>query len=132
MLNVTKELTALARKLGYTGKAPDTVAKAINAITSVAGEGGGGNSLVVPIFTIDEMANVTCDMTFSQVNTAIKDGKCSYAKSDSEIIYQLSEYIEDTHILFGRFLITSEGVYNEIVIYNPDNSLVFNETHYPK
>lgn len=43
MLNVTKELTALARKLGYTGKAPDTVAKAINAITSVAGEGGGGD-----------------------------------------------------------------------------------------
>lgn len=28
MLNVTKELTALARKLGYTGTAPDTVAKA--------------------------------------------------------------------------------------------------------
>jgi hypothetical protein len=41
MLNVTKELTALARKLGYTGKAPDTVAKAINAIASVAGEGSG-------------------------------------------------------------------------------------------
>lgn len=41
MLNVTKELTALARKLGYEGKAPDTVAKAIDAITSVAGESGG-------------------------------------------------------------------------------------------
>ena len=46
MLNVTKELTALARKLGYTGKTPDTVAKAIKAITASVGNGGGGFTLV--------------------------------------------------------------------------------------
>ena len=41
MTTVTKEIMNLARKLGYTGKAPDTVAKAINAITASVGEGGG-------------------------------------------------------------------------------------------
>lgn len=42
-LNVTKELTALARKLGYSGPALKTVAEAINAITSVAGSSSGGD-----------------------------------------------------------------------------------------
>lgn len=42
MRNVTRELTTLARKLGYTGKAPNTVAKAINAIAASIDNGGGG------------------------------------------------------------------------------------------
>ena len=62
MLNVTKELTTLARKLGYTGKAPDTVAKAINAITASVGEGGGEGGggcdcekpLVVPVVEVHQ------------------------------------------------------------------------------
>lgn len=72
MLNVTKELTALARKLGYTGKAPDTVAKAINAITASVGGGGGG----VELFTVTfEERTGTANCSYNDVKAAITNGK---------------------------------------------------------
>lgn len=73
MLNVTKELTALARKLGYTGKAPDTVAKAINAITSVTGEGGGSGGGVF-IIEVDSDTQ-TFDKSYKEIKDAYDSGK---------------------------------------------------------
>lgn len=76
MLNVTKELTALARKLGYTGKAPDTVAKAINAITSVAGESGGGcDCKVIVVHAEIESDEMTItDATSDEIWEALENG----------------------------------------------------------
>ena len=81
MLNVTKELTALARKLGYTGKAPDTVAKAINAITASVGEGGsegGGGCDCEPGYEITET------QLFSETVTTMDDGDGNYAVLDCD------------------------------------------------
>lgn len=81
MLNVTKELTALARKLGYTGKAPDTVAKAINAITSVAGGGGGsgdGGMIVHLNVPLDETEPPSTIETAGEIFEAITTGKSVY------------------------------------------------------
>ena len=61
MSNVTKELTVLARKLGYEGKAPDTVAKAINAITSVADGDCDPGYKVVKIQLFSETVTTTDD-----------------------------------------------------------------------
>lgn len=78
MLNVTKELTALARKLGYTGKAPDTVAKAINAITASVGEGGGegGEGIFYIMATwSDDADGYVLDKTVEQIKAAHANGQ---------------------------------------------------------
>lgn len=96
MLNVTKELTALARKLGYTGTAPDTVAKAINAITSVAGEGSGsgsGNVLIVNFEFTEDIGytyNIKADKTYEEVQAAYDNGTPIFGTYlDSNIYYLL-------------------------------------------
>lgn len=78
MLNVTKELTALARKLGYTGTAPDTVAKAINAITASVGEGGGEGGEDIFYITAtwpDDADGYVLDKTVEQIEAAYVNGQ---------------------------------------------------------
>ena len=78
MLNVTKELTALARKLGYTGNAPDTVAKAINAITSVAGSSsGGGGVFIIETEEIEDNTGTALRLnkTWKEIDDALMEGK---------------------------------------------------------
>ena len=81
MLNVTKELTALARKLGYTGNAPDTVAKAINAITASVGEGGGGGDGGTGVTVVND-TNGTLDKTFKEIADAFVSGGAVIKTSD--------------------------------------------------
>ena len=98
MLNVTKELTALARKLGYTGKAPDTVAKAINAITASVGEGGGegGGSNGPLILTVEEYDPATHDDLIGQETLDyIRD---ETAKIENVLTGATAEYIYENPI----------------------------------
>lgn len=95
MLNVTKELTALARKLGYTGKAPDTVAKAINAITASVGEGGGegGESepLVVNIEYSQHNYGFKANVNSIEIQEAFNAGRpITSTYTDSGLVYILS------------------------------------------
>lgn len=102
MLNVTKELTALARKLGYTGKAPDTVAKAINAITSVAGSSGGGGEVFIIEVEKTESAS-TLNKTWKEVKDAFISGDiCIIVEPSSEVT--------------NRFMVISvTDVHNDII-----------------
>ena len=87
MLNVTKELTALARKLGYEGKTPDTVAKAINAITASVGSGSGCDCkiMVVHMETDPETeVHTIVDATAGEIYEAMQDGKICLCQAFEE------------------------------------------------
>lgn len=93
MLNVTKELTALARKLGYTGKAPDMVAKAINAITASVGEGDSGNdsgALILNLTYVSEENGFKIpDYTAQEILDFINSGKPVYLRC----AYRCTRYV---------------------------------------
>lgn len=96
MLNITKELTALARKLGYTGKAPDTVAKAINAITASVGEGGGSGCdcpkpLILEMSTDAETGTKTIlGATAGEIYDAFKAGSTVRILDDLDSLFVLA------------------------------------------
>ena len=110
MLNVTKELTALARKLGYTGTAPDTVAKAINAITASVGEGGGegggGCDCKTMVVHSEEKENdvgyTIFDATAGEIFEAAENGYAVFLIHNRYLL-SLSDYNDDTDVILFYF-----------------------------
>lgn len=43
-------------------------------------EGVANAGMVVPVFTIDEQQNITCNMTFAEISEAIASGRVAYAQ----------------------------------------------------
>lgn len=98
----------------------DTItAEKMNNIESGISNAG---SMVIPTFQIGEENQFTCDMTFAEVNSAIKSGKCVCAAlgafGDGNI-YALSEYYEDNYAMFSCFTVGG-GVFKDNITYSTD------------
>lgn len=75
-----------------------------DGIAAASSGGGGGTALVFPVFSLATTPTITCDMTFSQIKTAVEAGTCVAAKvvsDDGFAIYPLtfcsSDYIGFNH-----------------------------------
>lgn len=86
------------------------------------------STFVLPIFTQNGQ-NFTCNMTFSEVKTAITSGGCCYALQGSKIFLLMS--CSDARITFIRTLVTSTGVTIEYLMYSNDGSILIGTQSYP-
>ncbi len=82
----------------------------VNRMNEAISEGGGGGGgLIFPTFTVDFDNNTgTCDMTFSEVQTAVEAGRCIAAKdSSSGSIYVLG-YVDSSSIAFSQTFVNDD------------------------
>ena len=106
-------------------KAGDTVTSAkLNKIENCLAEiaGSDNSEFVIPIFTQDEEENLTCNMTFNELNSAIQNGKkclgCFEIYEDESIFYVLDGYT-DTEYCFRSTVQTTQAV----IYFNEDSTI---------
>lgn len=89
-----------------------------------------GKSIVVPTFEEDlGSGDFTCDMTWPELNTAVTEGRCFFAKVRN-VIYNIFSYNGTSVISFKTISIEAD-VTEEIIYYYSDGSIETEENHYP-
>ena len=87
------------------------------------------SEFVIPIFTWDEEENLTCNMTFNELNSAIQNGKrClgCFGISEGESMFYVLDYYTDTQYWFKSTFQTTQA----LICFNEDNTIEehFNNT----
>lgn len=75
-----------------------TVIALIKALGGSGGGGGGASVLVFPTFTRTGQDTCSCDMTYSQIRTAVGNGSCIMSRlvdDDDCGVYPLTGYYSD-------------------------------------
>lgn len=79
---------------------------AIHEALGGSGGGGGGGALVFPTFTRTGQDTCTCDMTFSQIKSAVENGSCIMGKLDDHgegFATYILAYYSEAAVIFAYF-----------------------------
>ena len=92
-----------------------------------------GKGISVPIFSRESVSaqtyEYTCNMTFSEIKTAIANGTCFYSVFEASV-FNLAYYTA-SEIVFSSILVTTTSVSQEEIIYSSNGTITMETTTYP-